>query len=60
MDRLRSCAIAGSMQWEAVADTSHIAVRAFRAFNMPGFRASSGNRLGDTIMACSNGTMLTE
>jgi hypothetical protein len=60
MDRLRSCEIAGSMQWAALAGTSHITVRVFRAFNTPGFRASSGNRLGDTIMACSNGTVLTE
>ena len=59
MDLLRSWETAGSMQWAAVAETSHDTVRAFSAFNTPGFRAGSGNRLGDAIMACSNGTVLT-
>jgi hypothetical protein len=36
------------------------AFSAFSAFITPGFRAGSGNRLGDAIMACSNGTGLTE
>jgi len=51
------------MQWMAVAETSRDTMRAlsaFSAFNTPGFRAGSGNRLGDTIMACSSGTVLTE
>jgi hypothetical protein len=63
MDLLRSCEIASSMQWVAVAKTSHDTMRAFSAFstfNMPGFGAGSGNRLGDTIMACSNKTVLPE
>jgi len=60
MDLLRSCENAGSTQWAAVAETSHDTMRAFSAFNMPGFWAGSGNRLGDAIMACSNGTVLTE
>jgi len=48
------------MQWAAVTQTSHDTMRALGAFNTPGFRAGSGNRLGDAIMACSNGTVLTE
>ncbi len=48
------------MRWPAVAETSHDTMRAFSAFNTPGFRAGFGNRLGDAIMECSNGTVLTE
>ncbi|WP_158933917.1 hypothetical protein [Burkholderia sp. S171] len=52
------------MQWTAIAEIScgmtHDMTRAFSVFNTPGFRAGSGNRLGDAIMACSNGTVLTE
>jgi hypothetical protein len=48
------------MQWAAVAETSRDTMRACSAFNTPGFGAGSGNRLGDAIMACSNGTVLTE
>jgi hypothetical protein len=60
MDLLRSCETVGSMQWTAVAETSHDTMRAFGAFNTPGFRAGFGNRLGDAIMACSNVTVLAE
>jgi hypothetical protein len=52
------------MQWTPVAEASRDTTRAFSALfgalNTPGFGAGSGNRLGDAIMACSNGTVLTE
>ncbi|SOE67993.1 hypothetical protein SAMN05414139_03184 [Burkholderia sp. D7] len=63
MDLLRSCDTgdtACSMQWTAFATTSGGTVRALGAFNTPGLVAGSGNRLGDAIMACSNGTVLTK
>ena len=66
MDLLRSCETAASTLWTAVAQTPDDTMRAFSAFsafsafNTPGFGAGSGNRLGDTVMVCSNRTVLTE
>jgi hypothetical protein len=57
---MRSWATVRAMRWMAFADTSRDTIQALSALNTPGFGAGSGNRLRDTIMACSNGTMLTE
>ncbi len=60
---LRLYGTAGSPLWAALAQTPDDTMRAFSAFgafNTPGFGAGSGNRLGDTVMVCSNRTVLTE